>query len=162
MTMAIDQVREYLRAFDADNRIREFDTSSATVELAAAALGCEPARIAKTISLGIGERCILVVAAGDARIDNQKYRSRFDAKATMLRPEAVLRQVGHAVGGVCPFAVNPEAEIYIDESLYRFTTVFPACGSSNSVIELTLPELEAFSHFQGRVDVCKGWTEAGA
>lgn len=160
--MAIDQVKAYLRQFNADGRVREFDTSSATVELAAAALGCELARIAKTISLGIGERCILVVAAGDARIDNQKYRARFDAKATMLRPEAVLRQVGHAVGGVCPFAVNPEAEVYLDESLFRFQTVFPACGSSNSVIELTLAELEAFAKPRGRIDVCKGWAEADA
>lgn len=159
--MPIDSVREYLRRFGAENRIREFDTSSATVELAAAALGCAPARIAKTISLAIDDRCILVVAAGDAKIDNQKYRARFDAKAVMLKPDAVLRAVGHAVGGVCPFAVRPEAEIYLDESLYRFRTVFPACGSANSAIELTLPELEAFTPHRGRVDVCKGWTSDG-
>lgn len=159
--MPIEQVRDYLRAFGADSRIREFDTSSATVELAAEALGCEPARIAKTISLGIDGRCILVVAAGDAKIDNQKYRARFGAKAVMLRPDAVLSQVGHAVGGVCPFAVHPEAEIYLDASLYRFQTVFPACGSS-SAIELTLAELEAFTPNRGQVDVCKGWSEAGA
>ena len=160
--MAIDQVREYLRQFGADGRIREFDSSSATVELAAAALSCAPARIAKTISLAIGDRCVLVVASGDARIDNQKYRACFGAKATMLRHDEVLHQVGHAVGGVCPFAVNPQAEVYLDKSLFRFQTVFPACGSSNSVIELTLSELETFSQCRQRVDVCKGWTESDA
>ena len=158
--MAIDKVKTYLKKWNADGRIQEFDVSSATVILAAAALSCEPARIAKSLTFGVDDRCILVVAAGDAKVSNQKYRDFFGGKPRMLTPDEVQAQVGHEVGGVCPFAVYPEVEVYLDESLYRFTTVFPACGSSNSAIELSLPELELFSAFRQRIDVCKDWQPA--
>ena len=138
-----------------EERILEFDVSSATVELAAAALHCEPQRIAKTLSFMVEDHPILVVAAGDAKIDNPKYKARFSKKAKMLSPEEAETLVGHAVGGVCPFAVNEGVEIYLDESLKRFETVFPACGSSNSAIELTIPELERYSGYIEWVDVCK-------
>ena len=155
--MAIEKVRQYLRQWKADDRIREFEVSSATVELAASALSCEPARIAKTLSFAVGERCVLIVTAGDARVDNQKFKEAFGAKAKMLSQDEVYLRVGHEVGGVCPFAVNPDVAVYLDESLYRFETVYPASGSSNSAIELTLPELESYSRFNGRVNVTKGW-----
>lgn len=158
--MAIDQVRAYLRAFGAEERILEFPVSSATVALAAQALGCEEARIAKTLSFAQGEGCILVVAAGDAKVDNAKFKARFAMKAKMLSPDDAQRLVGHAVGGVCPFGVNAGVPVYLDESLRRFETVFPACGSANSAIELTLDELERFSGAESWVDVCKGWQEA--
>ncbi len=158
--MAIERVRAYLKAFGAEDRILEFPVSSATVALAAEALGCEPARIAKTLSFLSGESCILVVAAGDAKVDNAKFKAHFSMKAKMLSPEDAERLVGHAVGGVCPFAVNEGIPVYLDESLRRFQTVYPACGSSNSAIELTLDELERFSGAQAWVDVCKGWQEA--
>ena len=157
--MAIDRVRAYLRAFGAEEPILEFPVSSATVALAAQALGCEEARIAKTLSFGQGEGCILVVAAGDAKVDNAKFKARFAMKAKMLSPDDAERLVGHAVGGVCPFGVNAGVPVYLDESLRRFETVFPACGSANSAIELTLEELERFSRAEGWVDVCKGWRE---
>lgn len=158
--MAIDRVRAYLRAFGAEERILEFPVSSATVALAAQALGCEEARIAKTLSFAQGEGCILVVAAGDAKVDNAKFKARFAMKAKMLSPDDAERLVGHAVGGVCPFGVNAGVPVYLDESLRRFETVFPACGSANSAIELTLDELERFSNAESWVDVCKGWQEA--
>lgn len=158
--MAIDRVRAYLRTFGAEERIQEFPVSSATVALAAQALGCEEARIAKTLSFAQGEGCILVVAAGDAKVDNGKFKARFAMKAKMLSPDDAQRLVGHAVGGVCPFGVNAGVPVYLDESLRRFETVFPACGSANSAIELTLEELERFSRAEGWVDVCKGWQEA--
>ena len=137
--------------------MREFDVSSATVELAAQALQCEPCRIAKTLSFLVDGRAILIVAAGDAKVDNPKYKARFGTKAKMLTPEEAVSLVGHAVGGVCPFGVNEGVTVYLDESLRRFATVFPACGSSNSAIELTIPELEAYSGFTAWVDVCKNW-----
>lgn len=155
--MAIEKVREYFAGFGIADRILEFDTSSATVELAAQALGCEPCRIAKTLSFMLEDSAILIVAAGDAKIDNTKYKARFGKKAKMLTPDEVVQLVGHAVGGVCPFAVNPGVTVYLDESLKRFDTVFPACGSSNSAIELSIPELEKYSVLSGWVDVCKGW-----
>ena len=158
--MAIDRVRAYLRTFGAEERILEFPVSSATVALAAQALGCEEARIAKTLSFAQGEGCILVVAAGDAKVDNAKFKARFAMKAKMLSPDDAERLVGHAVGGVCPFGVNAGVPVYLDESLRRFETVFPACGSANSAIELTLDELERFSNAESWVDVCKGWQEA--
>ena len=158
--MAIDRVRAYLRTFGAEERILEFPVSSATVALAAQALGCEEARIAKTLSFAQGEGCILVVAAGDAKVDNGKFKARFAMKAKMLSPDDAERLVGHAVGGVCPFGVNAGVPVYLDESLRRFATVFPACGSANSAIELTLDELERFSNAESWVDVCKGWQEA--
>ena len=155
--MAIEKVREYFAGFGIADRILEFDSSSATVELAAQALGCEPCRIAKTLSFMLEDGAILIVAAGDAKIDNTKYKARFGKKAKMLTPDEAVQLVGHAVGGVCPFAVNPGVTVYLDESLKRFDTVFPACGSSNSAIELTIPELEKYSVLSGWVDVCKGW-----
>lgn len=155
--MAIEKVRDYFAGLGMADRILEFDSSSATVELAAQTLGCEPCRIAKTLSFMLEDGAILIVAAGDAKIDNAKYKTRFGKKAKMLTPDEVVQLVGHAVGGVCPFAVNPGVTVYLDESLKRFDTVFPACGSSNSAIELTIPELEKYSVLSGWVDVCKGW-----
>ncbi|MCI6868945.1 MAG: YbaK/EbsC family protein [Lachnospiraceae bacterium] len=156
--MAIEVVREYLKKWDADKRIIEFDTSSATVELAALAVGCEPARIAKTLSFLVEDHAILIVAAGDAKVDNPKYKAQFHTKAKMLSPDQVTEMIGHAVGGVCPFGVKPGVEIYLDESLRRFDTVFPAAGSSNSAIELSMEELERFSGSTNWIDVCKGWS----
>ena len=153
--MSIERVRTYFREQGIEDRIREFDVSSATVELAAAALHCEPKRIAKTLSFMLEGNGILVVAAGDAKIDNVKYKARFGKKAKMLSPDEVVTLIGHAVGGVCPFAVNEGVAVYLDESLKRFETVFPACGSANSAIELTIPELERYSGYNGWVDVCK-------
>lgn len=138
-------------------RIREFDVSSATVELAASALHCEPQRIAKTLSFMVDEQAVLIVAAGDAKINNPGYKTEFGKKAKMLSRDEVETLVGHAVGGVCPFAVNEGVKVYLDVSLKRFDTVFPACGSSNSAIELTIPELEKYSGYERWVDVCKGY-----
>ena len=153
--MAIEKVRAFFRQYGLEERIQEFDVSSATVELAAQALKCEPCRIAKSLSFLVDGAAILVVAAGDARIDNAKFKAKFQTKAKMLSPADAEALIGHAVGGVCPFAVNDGVKVYLDESLKRFATVFPACGSSNSAIELTLPELEQYSGFVEWVDVCK-------
>ncbi|MDD6146526.1 MAG: YbaK/EbsC family protein [Oscillospiraceae bacterium] len=153
--MAIEKVRAYFKEYGIENRIQEFDVSSATVELAALALGTEGKRIAKSLTFLVGEKAIIVVAAGDARIDNRKFKDTFATKAKMLTPDQVTELIGHAVGGVCPFAINEGAVVYLDESLRRFETVFPACGSSNSAIELTIPELEKLSKFDSWVDVCK-------
>lgn len=155
--MAIEKVKAYFKEYGLENRIRELETSSATVELAAEALNCEPCRIAKTLSFMVNERPILIVTAGDAKIDNAKYKAQFSAKAKMLTPEEAQELIGHAVGGVCPFAVNEGVEVYLDVSLKRFITVFPACGSSNSAIELTIEELEKFSGYTAWIDVCKSW-----
>lgn len=155
--MSIQRVRAFFREQGIEDRIREFDVSSATVPLAALALGVEEARIAKTLSFRVKEDVVLIVMAGDARIDNPKYKARFAAKAKMLDHNEAAALVGHAVGGVCPFAVNDGVQVWLDESLRRFETVFPACGSSNSAIELTIPELEAYAKPLGWVDVCKGW-----
>ena len=157
--MSIQNVRAYLKKFNVENRILEFPVSSATVELAAAALGCEPCRIAKTLSFDVSGGTVLVVMAGNCKIDNAKYKQFFHVKAKMLSPDEALARTGHAVGGVCPFAVNKDCKVYLDESLKRFKTVFPACGSANSAIELTIPELEKYSGFISWVDVCKGWRE---
>ena len=153
--MAIEKVKDFFRSFGMEDRIMEFDVSSATVELAAQALGCEPCRIAKSLSFITPDGPILVVAAGDAKIDNPKYKAQFGTKAKMLTPDQAIELIGHAVGGVCPFAINECVKVYLDNSLKRFETVFPACGSSNSAIELTLPELEEFSSFVSWIDVCK-------
>ena len=158
--MSIEKVRQYFQPLGREQDILEFETSSATVELAAQAAGVIPARIAKTLSFLVDEGCVLIVTAGDAKIDNSKFKAMFHAKAKMLSPEQVYSFTGHAVGGVCPFAVNEGVDVYLDESLKRFETVFPACGSSNSAIELTIPELEQFSGYKAWVDVCKGWREA--
>ena len=155
--MAIEKVREYFSKFGISDRIQEFDVSSATVELAAQALGCEPCRIAKTLSFMVDGHAVLVVAAGDAKIDNPKYKAQFGTKARMLTPEEAETLVGHAVGGVCPFAVREGVAVYLDESLKRFPTVFPACGSSSSAIELTIDELEKYSGSLSWIDVCKNW-----
>ena len=153
--MSIEKARDHLKKYGAADRIIELDQSSATVGLAAEALGCQECRIAKTLSFHVGDRVVLIVAAGDARIDNPKFKSEFGCKAKMLSPEEAPELIGHAVGGVCPFGVKEGVLIYLDESLRRFDTVFPACGSSNSAIELTLAELERFSQSSGWVDVCK-------
>ena len=156
--MAIEKVRKYLAAFGMENRIREFDVSSATVELAAQALGVEGKRIAKTLSFDGDGKCLLIVAAGDAKVDNKKFKAQFARKAKMLSFDEAETRIGHAVGGVCPFAINDGCEVYLDESLKRFETVFPACGSSRSAIELTIEELQKVAeHFVSWVDVCKDW-----
>ena len=157
--MSIERVREYLKQYGIEDKIMELDVSSATVELAAEAVGCEPARIAKTLSFLVGDTPILIVAAGDARIDNPKYKAQFHTKAKMLTKDEVTEKIGHAVGGVCPFAVKQGAEIYLDESLRRFEVVYPAAGSSNSAIPMTLEELEKYSGSLQWIDVCKGWNE---
>lgn len=153
--MAIEKVRTYLKQWGMDDKILEFETSSATVELAANAVGCKPQRIAKTLSFRANDKCILVVCAGDTKIDNSKFKKKFETKAKMLPFEEVLESVGHEVGGVCPFGVNSDVEIYLDSSLKRFDTVFPACGSENSAIELSIGELEKTSNYKEWVDVCK-------
>ena len=153
--MSIENVRAYLQKFGLEKRIREFPVSSATVELAAQALGCAPARIAKTLSFNCNDEILLLVTAGDCKIDNAKYKQTFHAKAKMLTPEEALAFTGHAVGGVCPFAVPENVKICLDVSLKRFPTVFPACGSSNSAIELTPEELDKYTRNTGWVDVCK-------
>ena len=155
--MAIEKVKAYFREYGMEERIQEFDVSSATVELAAAALNCEPQRIAKTLAFMVDGHAVLVVAAGDAKIDNPKYKAQFGTKAKMLSPNETELLVGHAVGGVCPFAVKEGVEVYLDVSLKRFETVFPACGSANSAIELRIPELEKYSGFVSWIDVCKGY-----
>ena len=152
--MSIEKVRAYFRQLGMEERVMEFEVSSATVELAAQALNCEPCRIAKTLSFKIGEDPILIVAAGDVKTDNRKYKDTFGVKAKMLTHEEAAELIGHAVGGVCPFAVNEGVKVYLDESLKRFETVYPACGSSNSAIELTIPELETCAKPEKWVDVC--------
>lgn len=153
--MSIEKVRAYFRSVGIEDRVMEFPVSSATVELAAQALGCEPCRIAKTLSFSVNGAPILVVTAGDTKIDNSKYKAYFGAKAKMLTPDEAVSLIGHAVGGVCPFAVNDGVKVYLDESMKRFSTVFPACGSSNSAIEMTMEDLERHSGFIAWVDVCK-------
>lgn len=153
--MSIEKARAYLSQRGFADKILEFPVSSATVELAAKALGCAPERIAKTLSFGIGDVPILIVVAGDIKVDNSKYKAAFATKAKMLSFDDVEAKIGHAVGGVCPFGVNADVEVYLDESLKRFTTVFPACGSENSAIELTIEELEQLSGYKSWVDVGK-------
>ena len=153
--MSIEKGRAYFRALGIEDRVLEFDVSSATVELAAKAVGVEGARIAKTLSFKTPEGCMLILAAGDARIDNHKFKERFHMKAKMLTADEVLEFVGHPVGGVCPFGCNEGVPVYLDESLRRFETVFPAVGSANSAIELNLDELYRYSKALDWVDVCK-------
>ncbi len=153
--MSIEKVRAYFKEQGIEDKIQEFEVSSATVELAAQALGCEPERIAKSITFQAGDRIIMIVTAGDQKIDNPKYKAQFGTKAKMLAREEAEDLIGHAVGGVCPFAVNEGVEIYLDESLKRFETVFPACGSSNSAAEFTIPELEKYTNYLAWIDVCK-------
>ncbi len=153
--MSIERVRKYFESQGIADRIREFDVSSATVALAAQALGISGARIAKSISFKVGDKAVLIVTAGDTKIDNAKYKAKFGVKAKMLDLQEVETLIGHAVGGVCPFAVNENVDIYLDESLKRFDTVFPAAGSSNSAIEMTIADLEKYTDFKEWVDVCK-------
>ncbi len=155
--MAIEKIRAYFKRYNMEDKILEFDVSSATVELAAEAIGCEPERIGKTLSFMVDDKAILIVVAGDTKIDNPKYKAQFSTKAKMLKSDEVIELIGHAVGGVCPFGINDGVQVYLDESLKRFKTVYPACGSSNSAIELTIEELEKYSNYSSWVDVCKGW-----
>ncbi|MEA0551999.1 YbaK/EbsC family protein [Lysinibacillus irui] len=157
--MAIEKVRNHLAQWHVEHKIQELEESSATVELAAQALGCEPERIAKSLSFLVNDGAVLIVAAGDAKIDNAKFKAVFGTKAKMLARDDVEKMIGHDVGGVCPFGVNEGVAIYLDDSLKRFTTVFPACGSSNSAIEVTISELEAYTPYKEWVDVCKGWND---
>lgn len=158
--MSIEKVKAYFQTFGREQDIKEMPDSCATVELAAQALGVEPARIAKTMAFKKEEHCVLITTAGDSKIDNGKFKSFFGEKAKMLTAEEVIQIVGHAPGGVCPFAVNEQfVTVYTDISLQRFSTIFPAAGSHNSLIELTCNELFQFSHSQGWIDICKGWQE---
>lgn len=153
--MSVEKVREYLKGYGVADRMQEFTVSSATVELAAVAVGVEPARIAKTLSFYVDETPILIVAAGDAKVDNSKYKHFFHTKAKMLTPDQVVDMIGHAVGGVCPFAVKEGVSVYLDESLKRFETVYPAAGSSNSAVRLSIADLEQCSGYLQWIDVCK-------
>lgn len=155
--MAINKVREYLSKWNVSERILEFEVSSATVDLAAKAVGCEPKRIAKSLSFLVKENPILIVTAGDAKIDNKKFKTIFESKAKMINKDDVEKLIGYDVGGVCPFGINENVEVYLDESLKRFKTVFPACGTANSAIEVDLIELETFSNYKNWIDVCKDW-----
>jgi len=158
--MSVQVVREYLRQWNLQDNVMEMEMSSATVELAAEAVGVIPARIAKTLSFKDGESCLLIVTAGDAKIDNPKFKTNFQMKAKMLSPEEVTAYTGHPVGGVCPFALKrQDIRVYLDISLRRFDTVFPACGSGNSAIELTCEQLAQVSESNGWIDVCKGWQD---
>lgn len=157
---SIENVKEYLKQFGAADQVMEFTESSATVELAAKAVGVEPARIAKSLTFTSREGgCLMIVAAGDAKVNNGMFKRRFGCKPSMLRAEDALKFTGHAVGGVCPFALPETVEVYLDESMRRFQTIFPAAGSSNSAIELTMDQLEEYSRAKGWVDVCKGWRD---
>ncbi len=153
--MSIEKGKEYFAQFGMADRVQEFEVSSATVELAAQALGVEGARIAKTLSFMVGEQPILILMAGDVKVDNPKYKGTFHTKAKMMSPEQLEEFVGHQIGGVCPFGIKDGVEVYLDESLKRFVTVFPAVGSSNSAIELTIEELEKYSNFKEWIDVSK-------
>ena len=157
--MSVEAVRQYLEQYDLAGRVQEFEVSSATVELAAQAVGCEPAHIAKTLSFLVDDRAVLIVAAGDARIDNPKFKAAFHTKAKMLTPEQAVELVGHAVGGVCPFALKDGVRVFLDESLRRFDVVYPAAGSAASAVRLTCDELEHASRCEAWIDVCKGWRE---
>ena len=155
--MSVEAAKAQLEEFGLLDRVMEFDVSSATVELAALAVGCAPAMIAKTLSFDVSGTPTLIVAAGDAKIDNQKYKAQFHTKARMLSPDEAIEKIGHAVGGVCPFGVKSGVAIYMDESLKRFETIYPACGSANSAVKLSVAELEKSACALGWVDVCKNW-----
>lgn len=153
--MSIEKCKEYFKQFGMEKKVLEFSVSSATVELAAQALGVEGARIAKTLSFMVGEQPVLILMAGDVKVDNPKYKAQFHAKAKMMSPEQLEEYVGHQIGGVCPFGIKDGVEVYLDISLKRFESVFPACGSSNSAIELTIPELEEYSNYKEWIDISK-------
>lgn len=156
--MSVEKAKEHLEKFGLTERIRVFEQSSATVELAAKALGCEPALIAKSLTFLVNGEPIMIVAAGDIKIDNPKYKAQFGVKAKMLSAEEVDRLIGHSVGGVCPFGINSGVRVFLDSSLKRFEKVFPACGSGNTAVELSIKELEQCSGYEDWIDVCK---EAG-
>lgn len=153
--MSLEKVKEYFKKYGIEERIQEFEESSATVELAANAVGCEMGNIAKTLSFKVGEQPILIVVAGDVKIDNKKYKAKFNTKAKMLAPDEVEELIGHKVGGVCPFAIKDGVKVYLDESLKRFEYIYPAAGSSNSAIRLSIEELEKYSNYIEWVDVSK-------
>lgn len=153
--MSVDRVRTYLKQYGMEDRLREFPVSSATVELASKALGVEPARIAKSVSFRLGEGCVIIVTAGDAKIDNAKFKAEFGTKAKMLPPDEVEPLTGYPVGGVCPFGNPPCARVYCDVSLRRFDCVYPAGGSASSCVSLTCEELFSVSKSEKWVDVCK-------
>lgn len=157
--MAFERAEAYLKQYGFGNRVHQFDVSSATVELAAQAVGCEPARIAKTLSFLAEGRAVLIVTAGDVKVDNHKFKEIFHTKAKMLTAQEVIDLVGHEVGGVCPFGVKDGVRVFLDQSLKRFSVVYPACGSSNSAVELTIPELEQCSGYEKWIDVCKARQE---
>ncbi|MBY0121281.1 YbaK/EbsC family protein [Bacillus sp. S/N-304-OC-R1] len=158
--MSLESVKDHFKQWNRESDILEFDVSSATVDLAAEAIGVIPARIAKTLSFrGEGDQAILIVAAGDAKIDNKKFRHTFGFKARMLSAEEVVEQTGHVIGGVCPFGLANDLDVYLDESMKRFETLFPACGSTNSAIKLTCDEIFEYASAKEWVDVCKGWVE---
>ena len=161
--MSVQIVRDYLKQWNYEDKIQEFDGSSATVDLAAHAVGVIPAQIAKTLSFKVDDACVLIVAAGDAKIDNHKYKQYFHTKAKMMTPEEVIDFTGHAIGGVCPFAVDrSRVKVYLDVSMKRFDIMYPAAGSSSSAVKLTIPELETCSGYEEWIDVCKGWQEETA
>ena len=157
--MAFEKAKAWLSQWGLDTKVQEFEVSSATVELAAQAVGCEPARIAKSLTFKVGESPIIIVTAGDCKIDNHKYKAQFSAKAKMLTPEEAARLIGHAVGGVCPFDLPEGTKAYADISMQRFETVFPAAGTSNSAVELTCDELFQYGKCVEWVDICKGWND---
>lgn len=153
--MSVAQVRTYLEQWNLQDRVKEFEVSSATVELAAQAVGCEPARIAKTMSFLVNGKAVLILLAGDVKIDNHKYKEQFHVKAVMLKADQLDEYIGHPIGGVCPFDVKEDVDVYLDESLKRFEKVYPAAGSASSAVELTLAELEQTSRSRGWIDVSK-------
>lgn len=153
--MSIEKARAYLRQFNLEDKVLEFTVSSATVELAAIAVGCELARICKTLSFKVQDKPILILAAGDVKIDNHKFKEYFGVKAKMLHADEVEPLIGHAIGGVCPFGINPGVEVYLDKSMQRFSSVYPACGSDNSAIEMTMEDLEKYSGYKAWIDVSK-------
>lgn len=158
--MSIEVVKKYLEQFGLADRVREFEDSSATVAQAAADLGCEEARIGKTMAFDVGGQPALVVIAGDGKVDNPRYKAQFHTKAVMVKPDELVARVGHPMGGVCPFAIRPDVPVYLDESLRRFDIVYPAAGTAASAVRLSVPELEqACQNFAGWVDIAKGWRE---
>ncbi len=155
--MSVESVKAYFDQYGISDRIREFEESSATVELAAGLLSCSPGEIAKTLAFRLNGGCVLIVAAGDAKVDNSKFKAVFGSKAVMVKTEEAEELVGHAVGGVCPFGIKEGVRVYLDQSLKRFETVYPAAGDSHSVIRLSIAELEKYSGAIGWIDVCKNW-----
>ena len=155
--MALEKVREYFKKYDLDSRIKEFEVSSATVELAAEAVGVDPEKIGKTLSFMVNDKPVLIVVSGDAKINGTKFKAQFNTKSKMIDTDVVEELIGHDVGGVCPFAINDGVDVYLDRSIKRFSKVYPASGSSNSIIELTIEEMEEHSGYIQWIDVCKGW-----